>query len=151
MLSSIQTTETLARLKPIHSMLTLDEAVTMVTGRKPPPAHRIRQMVRDEWFDASDTVAARRRKLEGGVDDGELIVTISSLELFLMRCRKAGFIPELGFKMPYYQLPGGDIRLLAADLRATLKGEPRLEVPGCIAELRKAASRFEPTRRRRHR
>ena len=94
MLTTIQTTEALARLKPIHSMLALDEAVTIVTGQKPLRARRSRQRVADARFDNRDAVAARPRELEGGDDDGELTVTDSSRRLRWQSTLR-GWLPRL--------------------------------------------------------
>jgi hypothetical protein len=68
---------------------------------------------------------------------GELVFPESELELFLRRCRRAGFIEELGMEVTYFEIPGGGIRIIASDLRAALKGEPPLEFPDYMNELRR--------------
>jgi hypothetical protein len=65
------------------------------------------------------------------------MIAESELELFLRRCRKAGVIEELGMEITYYEIPREGIRIIAADLRAALKGEPPLQFPDCIEELRR--------------
>ena len=61
----------------------------------------------------------------------------SELELFLRRCRRAGFIEQLGVEVTYYEIPGGGIRIIASDLRVALKSEPPLEFLDCMDELRR--------------
>ena len=62
---------------------------------------------------------------------------VDELELFLRRHRRFGFVEQLGLEVPYYDFEDGEIRLISTDLVATLKGEPPLAFPDCIAELHK--------------
>ena len=76
-------------------MLTLDEAVEILTGKKPSLARRIRNKAEALWLDISDAATAPIRKTVDAIE-GELVFPESELELFLRRCRRAGFIEQLG-------------------------------------------------------
>ncbi len=134
--TAIQTSSALARLEELHSMLTLDEAVEILTGNKPSLARRLRRKVETLWLDLSYAATAPIRKTVDAIE-GELMIPESELKLFLRRCRRIGFIEELGMAVTYYEIPGEGIRIIASDLRAALKGEPPLEFPDCMDELRR--------------
>ena len=123
-------------------MLTLDEAIEIVTGKKPPLVRRIRKKTTNLWRDVGYAAAAPIRKTEDAID-GEWMIPESALELLLRRCRRVGFIKELGMEVPYYELPCAGIRLIAADIRAVLKCEPPLQFPDCVNELRRGLARFQ--------
>jgi hypothetical protein len=135
-LTAPQTSSALARLEGLHTMLTLDEAIEVVTGKKPPLMQRIRKKTTNLWRGVSYAAAAPIRKTKDAID-GEWMVPQSELELLLRRCRRVGFIKELGMEVPYYELPCEGIRLTAADIRAVLKCEAPLQFPECINELRR--------------
>ncbi len=134
--TAAQTSSALARLEELHSMLTLDEAVEILAGKKPSFARRIRKKAEAIWLDISDAAAAPIRKTVDAIE-GELAFPESELELFLRRCRRAGFIEDLGMEVTYYEIPEEGIRIIASDLRAALKDEPPLEFPDCMVELRR--------------
>jgi hypothetical protein len=46
-------------------------------------------------------------------------------------------------EVPYYELPSGGIRLIAADIRAVLKCEASLEFLNCMNELRRGLARLQ--------
>lgn len=115
-------------------MLTLDEAVQILTGKKPSLARRVRRWGGTLWRDISYAAEAPVRKTVDAIE-GELVIAESELELLLRRCRRVGFLGELGMEVAYYDLPREGIRIIAADLRAALKGEPFLQFPDCLEEL----------------
>ena len=130
-------------------MLTLDEAIEVVTGKKPPLVQRIRKKTTNLWRDVGYAAAVPICKTEDAID-GEWMIPQNALELLLRRCRRVGYIKELGMEVPYYELPSGGIRLIAADIRAVLKCEPPLQFPDCVNELRRGLARFwgRPNRRK---
>lgn len=65
------------------------------------------------------------------------MVPETELELLLRRCRRVGFINELGMDITYYDLPCEGIRLIPANIRAVLKCEAPLQFPDCMNELRR--------------
>lgn len=115
-------------------MLTLDEAVEILTGKKPSLARYIRKKAGSLWLDVSHAATAPIRKTVDAIA-GEVVFVENELELFLRRCRRSGFIKDLGMDVTYYEIPGEGIRIIAADLRAALEGEPSLEFPDCMSEL----------------
>jgi hypothetical protein len=123
-------------------MLTLDEAIEVVTGKKPALVQRIQKKTTNLWRDAGYAAAAPIRKTEDAID-GELMIPKAHLNCSSRRCRRVGFIKELGMEVPYYQLPCAGIRLIAADIRAVLKCEPPLEFPDCMNELRRGPARLQ--------
>jgi hypothetical protein len=131
-----QTASALARLEGLHTMLTLDEAIEAVTGKKPPLVQRMRKKTTNLWRDVSSAAAAPIRKAEDAID-GEWMIPDSALELLLRRCRRVGYIKELAMEVPYYELPCVGIRLIAADIRGVLKREAPLQFPDCVNELRR--------------
>jgi hypothetical protein len=131
---SIQTTDAIARLEQYRRMITLDEAVEILTGRKPPLGRRIREAARNFWLDIGSAAEAPLRKVENAIE-GELMIPLSELELYLRRCRKIGYIEQLGMEVPYFEIEGEGIRLLPGDLLAVLTGQPVLEFPNRIAQL----------------
>jgi hypothetical protein len=137
-----QTASALARLERLHTMLTLDEAIEVVTGKKPPLVQRMRKKTTNLWRDVGYAAAAPIRKTEDAIA-GEWMIPESALELLLRRCRRVGYIKELGMEVPYYELPSGGIRLIAADIRAVLKCEPPLQFPDCMNELRRGLARLQ--------
>jgi hypothetical protein len=82
-----QTASALARLEGLHTMLTLDEAIEVVTGTKPPLVQRIRKKTTNLWRDVGYAAAAPIRKTEDAID-GEWMIPESALELLLRRCRR---------------------------------------------------------------
>ena len=76
-------------------MLTLDEAIEVVTGKKPPLVQRMRKKTTNLWRDVSYAAAAPIRKTEEAIA-GEWMIPESALERLLRRCRRVGFIKELG-------------------------------------------------------
>ncbi len=140
-LTATQISTALDRLEDLHTMLTLDEAVEILTGKKPPLGRRICKVATDLWLDVSYAAEAPVRKVVDAIE-GEVKFPASELELFLRRCRKVGFIAELGMEVPYYDIPSAGIRLMAADLRAILKGEAPLQFPDCIRELHRGQTPF---------
>jgi hypothetical protein len=135
-LTAPQTASALARLEVLHTMLTLDEAIEVLTGKKPPLMQRIRKKTTNLWRGVSYAAATPICKTENAID-GELMVPETELELLLRRCRRVGFINELGMDIPYYDLPCEGIRLIPADIRAVLKCEAPLQFPDCMNELRR--------------
>lgn len=140
MLTVPRTTAAIAQLEQLHTMITLNEAVEILTGKKPSLSNRVRKGAVSLWRDISLAVSAPFRKAID-VIDGRIMYPVEELELYLRRCRKIGFIEQLGMEVPYYDFEDGEIRLISADLVATLKGEPPLEFPDCIEELRKGVPR----------
>ena len=136
--TSLQTGEAIARLERFHRMITLDEAVEILAGRKPPILRRIREAAKNLWLDISYVTEAPLRKVED-VIDGELMIPLTELELLLRRCRKIGYVGELGMEVPYYQIAQEDVRLLPSDLLAALTGRSSVEFPYRIAQLRSGA------------
>jgi hypothetical protein len=61
-LTPAQKASALTRLEELHSMLTLDEAIEILTGKKPPLARRIRQKAMNLWLDVSYAASAPFRK-----------------------------------------------------------------------------------------
>ncbi|MGB6780588.1 MAG: hypothetical protein WBE36_00930 [Terracidiphilus sp.] len=119
-------------------MITLDEAVQILTGRKPPLGRRIFEATRSFWLDISHAAAAPFRKVEDAIE-GELMIPLSELELYLRRCRRVGYFEQLGIEVPYFEIEGEGIRLLPGDLLAVLTGQPVLEFPNWIAQLQGGA------------
>jgi hypothetical protein len=68
-----QTASALAGLEELHTMLTLDEAIEIVTGKKPPLVQRIRKKTTNLWRDVGYADAAPIRKTEDAID-GELMI-----------------------------------------------------------------------------
>ena len=145
MLTVAQTTAAVARLEQFHTMITLDEAVEILTGEGPPLSKGVRSKIVNIWRDISLAAGAPFRKAIDGVNGPEMY-TVDGLELYLRRCRKIGFIEQLGMEVPYYDFEDGEIRLISADLVATLRGEPPIEFPDCIKELRKGVPQSERDR-----
>ena len=116
-------------------MVTLDEAAEILTGKRPSILKRIRKRTENLWRDISQAVSAPFRKTIEAID-GQIMYPMDELELYLRRSRKFGFIEQLGMEVPYYDFEDGEIRLISADLLATLRGEPPLDFPRCIEELR---------------
>lgn len=98
------------------------------------------------WRDISLAIGVPFRKAID-VIDGQVMYPVNELELFLRRSRKVGFIEQLGMEVAYYDFEDGEIRLISTDLVAALKGEPPLEFPDCIAELRKGVPQSEGRQR----
>lgn len=142
MIAGVQNTAALTRLEQLHTMLTLDEAVEILTGKGPSLSKRARRKAANLWRDISLAASAPFRKVVD-VIDGQVMYPVNELELFLRRSRKVGFIEQLGMEVPFYDFEDGEIRLISTDLVAALKGEPPLEFPDCIAELRKGAPQSE--------
>ena len=136
--SSIQTADAVARLEQYRRMITLDEAVEILTGRKPPLGRRIVEATRNFWLDISHAATAPFRKVEDAIE-GEVLIPLSELELYLRRCRKVGYIEQLGMEVPYFEIEREGIRLLPGDLLAVLTGGPALEFPNRMAELQGGA------------
>jgi hypothetical protein len=142
MLKVPRTTAAIAQLEQLHTMITLDEAVEILTGKKPSLSNRVLKGAVSLWRDISLAVSAPFRKAID-VIDGQIMYPVEELELYLRRCRKISFIEQLGMEVPYYDFEDGEIRLISTDLIAALKGEPPLEFPDCIAELRKGGPQSE--------
>lgn len=140
--TSADTTVAIPRLEQLHTMLNLDEAVEILTGKRPSRASRVRKRAVNLWRDLSLLVSAPFRKAVD-VIEGRLMFPVEELELYLRRCRRVGFIKELVLEVPYYEFGDGEIRLISADLVAALKGEAPLEFPDCIQELCKGLARFQ--------
>jgi len=132
--SPAQTADAIARLERYRRMITLDEAVEILTGRKAPFARRAGEAARNFWLDISQAATAPFRKVED-VIEGEVMIPLSELELYLRRCRKVGYIERLALEVPYFEIEGEGIRLLPGDLLAVLTGRPTLEFPNRMAEL----------------
>jgi hypothetical protein len=132
----------MARLEQYRRMITLDEAVEILTGRKPPFTRRAREATRNLWLDISHAATAPFRKVEK-VIEGEVMIPLSELELYLRRCRKVGYIEQLGMEVPYFEIEGEGIRLLPGDLLAVLTGRPALEFPNRMAQLQAGADSSE--------
>ena len=135
--TSVQTEEAIARLEQFHRMITLDEAVEILTGIKPPLLRRICEAARNFCLDICYAAEAPLRKVEDAVD-GELMIPLSELELLLRRCQKVGYLQELGIEVPFYETEREGIRLLPSDLLAILTGRPSPEFPYRIAQMRGA-------------
>ena len=135
MITSAQATAAMARLEHLHTMITVDEAIEILTGKRPSLSGRIRKRALSLWRDISLAFSAPFRKTIEAID-GRIMYPVSELELYLRRSRKFGFIEQLGMEVPYYDFEDGEIRLNSGDLVAALKGEPPLEFPDCIKELR---------------
>ncbi len=60
---------------------------------------------------------------------------MSELELYLLRCRKVGYIEQLRIEVPYFEIEGEGIRLLPGYLLAVLTGQRLLEFPNRTAQL----------------
>jgi hypothetical protein len=140
--TAAQISSALTRLEEMHSMLTLDEAAEILTGKKPSLAQRIRKKAETLWRDIYYAATAPARKTVDAIE-GKLVIAGSELELLLRRCRKVGPIRELGIEVAYYEFPREGIRIIAADLRAALKGEPPLQFPDCIDELWRGQSQAQ--------
>lgn len=145
MLTVAQTAAAVARLEQFHMMITLDEAVEILTGKAPSFSRRVRKKIVNTWRDISLAAGAPFRKTIDAISGPEMY-TVDGLELYLRRCRKVGFIGGLGMEIPYYDFEDGEIRLLPADSIAKLRGEPPLEFPDCIEELRKGVPQSERDR-----
>jgi hypothetical protein len=117
----------------------LDEAIEVVTGKKPPLVQRIGRKRRVY----GEMLATLPPLLSEDPIDGEWMIPESALELLLRRCGRVGFIKGLGMEVPYYELPCAGIRLIAADIRAVLKYEPPLQFPDCMNELRRGLARLQ--------
>jgi hypothetical protein len=113
-----------------------------MASSKPPLVQRIRKKTTDLWRDVGYAAAAPIRKTEDAIA-GEWMIPETELELLLRRCRRVGFIKELGIEVPYYELPCEGIRLIAADIRAVLKCEAPLQFPDCVNELRRGLARLQ--------
>ena len=136
MITGVQTAAALARLEQLHTMLTLDEAVEILTGKRPSLSKSIRREAANLWRNISLAASAPFRKVID-VIYGQVMYPVNELELLLRRSRKVGLIEQLGIEVPYYDFEDGEIRLISADLVAALKGEPPLKFPDCVAELNK--------------
>jgi hypothetical protein len=66
--SPIHTPDAIAKLEQYHRMITLDEAVEILTGRKPPFGRRAREAARNFWLDISHAATAPVRKGEARVE-----------------------------------------------------------------------------------
>jgi hypothetical protein len=133
-----ETADLIAKLEQYRRTITLDEAVEILTGRKPPFGSRVRDAARKFWLDICHAATAPFRKIED-VIEGEVMIPLSELELYLRRCRKVGYIEQLGMEVPYFEIEGEGIRLLPGDLRAVLTGQPALEFPNRMADLQRGA------------
>jgi len=87
----VQTVDAIARLERYRRMITLDEAAEILTSRKAPFARRAREAARNSWLDISHAATAPFRKVED-VIEGEVMIPLSELDLYLRRCRKGGYI-----------------------------------------------------------
>ena len=63
--SPVQSANAIARLEQYRRMITLDEAVEIVTGRRTPFARRAREAARNLWLDISHAATAPFRKENG--------------------------------------------------------------------------------------
>ena len=63
------------------------------------------------------------------------MIPLNELELYLRRCRKVGYIEQLGMEVPFFEIEGEGIRLLPGDLLAVLTGRAALEFPNRIGQL----------------
>ncbi len=133
MFTVAQTAAVVARLEQFHTMITLDEAVEILTGKAPSLSRRGRKTIVNIWSDISLAAGALFRKAIDAIDGPEMY-SVDGLEPYLQRCRKVGFIGQLGMEVPYYDFEDGEIRLISADLVAALKGEPPLEFLDCLHE-----------------
>jgi hypothetical protein len=136
MITPAQSTAAMARLEHLHSMITVDEAAEILTGKRPSLSGRIRKRALSLWRDISLAFSAPFRKTIEAID-GRIMYQVDELELYLQRSREFGFIEQLGMEVPYYDFEDGEIRLISTDLVPTLRGDPPLEFPECIEELRK--------------
>lgn len=126
-------------------MVTLDEAAEILTRKRPSILKHIRKRTENLWRDISLAVSAPFRKTIEAID-GQIMYSVEELELYLRRSRKFGHIEQLGMEVPYYDFEDGEIRLISADLLATLRGDPPLEFPDCIEELRKGVLQSKSVR-----
>ena len=69
--SPAQTADAIARLERYRRMITLDEAVEILTGRKAPFARRAREAARNFWLDISHAATAPFRKVEDVIESQE--------------------------------------------------------------------------------
>ena len=122
MITPDQATAAMARLEHLHSMVTLDEAAGILTGKRPSLSNRIRIRAMSQWRDISLAFSAPFRKTIEAID-GRIMYSADELELDLRHSRKFGFIEELGMEVPYYDFEDGEIRLISADPLATLRGD----------------------------
>jgi hypothetical protein len=102
-------------------MITVDEAVEILTGKRPSLSSRLRKGAVRPWRDISLAFSATFRKIIEAID-GRIMYQVDELELYLRRSRKFGFIEQLGMEVPYYDFEVGEVRLIFADLLATLRG-----------------------------
>ncbi len=135
MISPAQTSASMARLEHLHSMITVDEATETLTGKRPSLSNRLRKRAVSLWRDISLAFSAPFRKTIEAID-GRIMYPVDELELYLRRSRKFGFIEQLGMEVPYLDFEDGEVRLISADLLAAPRGEPPLDFPRCIEELR---------------
>jgi hypothetical protein len=103
-------------------MVTLDEAAGILTRKRPSLSNRIRIRAVSLWRDISLAFSAPFRKTIEAID-ARIMYPVDELELYLRHSRKFGFIEELGVEVPYYEFEDGKIRLISADLLATLRGD----------------------------
>jgi len=94
-------------------MITLDEAVEILTGKKPSLSNRVRKGAVSLWRDINLAVSAGFRKAID-VIDGRIMYPVEELELYLRRSRKFGFFEQLGMEVPFYDFEEGEIRLISA-------------------------------------
>jgi hypothetical protein len=80
--SSIQSADAIARLENCRRMITLDEAVEILTARKPLLFLRFCEAAGNFRLDINDAAEAPLCKVEDA-DDGELMIPPSELELVL--------------------------------------------------------------------
>lgn len=136
MISPAQNSAAMARLEQLHSMITVDEAAEILTGERPSLLSRQRKGAVGLLRDLSLALSAPFRRTIEGIG-GRIMYPVDELELYLRRSRNFGFIKQLGMEVPYYDFEDGEIRLISADLLATLRGDPPLELSNCVEYLRK--------------
>ena len=112
----------MARVEHLHSVVTLDEAVEILTGKRPSLSNRIRIRAVSLWRDIGVAFSAPFRKTIDAID-ARIMYPVDELELYLRHSRKFGFIEELGMEVPYYDFEDGEMSLVSADLLAMLRGD----------------------------
>lgn len=57
---------------------------------------------------------------------GQILVSASTIELYLRRCRRIEYVPELGIETPYF-LMGESMRFACGDIAGFLLGKPPIQ------------------------
>jgi hypothetical protein len=93
--TAAQTSFALARLEELHSMLALNEAVEILTGKKLPLAQRIRKKAETLCLDIGYATTAPIRKTVDAID-GELMFLEIELECFYGAVKRPGLSRSWG-------------------------------------------------------